>query len=117
MPATKAGIGLLALQTLKVAEGNATPEANDTAIIEAAYDNVYAMLNEKHLVSWELTGSVPDQLIDPVMMLTAAARITLFTVPQDVQAIVISSASQAVKTITEMQALDYVSEPVYSSPM
>ena len=59
MPASKTQIGLLALQIMKVVDGDATPEANDTSIIESAYDSVYAMLNERHLVSWTITDDFP----------------------------------------------------------
>jgi len=108
MPASKTAIGLLALQAMKVVDGDASPEANDTTIIEAAYDSVYATLNARHLVSWPISGNVPDEFINPVVALTAASRITLFTPPQDVVSIILSAAASAVEDISEMQALDYV---------
>ncbi|MEE8208711.1 MAG: hypothetical protein V3T88_07170 [Nitrosomonadaceae bacterium] len=116
MPATKTQIGLLALQSMKVVDGDATPDTNDTTVIEAAYDTVYAMLNARHLVSWAITGSVPDKFINPVVALTAASRMTLFTVPQDVQVIIAAQAGAAVQTMSEMQALDYVPVPIPSVP-
>lgn len=108
MAASKTQIGLLALQSMKVVDGDATPESNDTAIIEAAYDSVYAKLSRRHLVSWALDADVPDEFIDAVVALTAASRITLFTVPADDKQIILAAASEAVEEITEMVALDYV---------
>ena len=114
MPASKADIGLLALQSMKVVEGDATPETNDTTVIEAAYDSVYAMLNEKHLVSWPSSGNVPDELINPVTMLVAASRLTLFSPPLDVVQMIVTQAASAVEDITEMVVLDYVPDPIPS---
>lgn len=108
MPASKAEIGLLALQGMKVVDGDATPETNDTNVIEAAYDSVYAKLNAKHLVSWAINGNVPDEFINPVTALVAASRITFFNPPIDVKELILAAASEAVEEISEMQALDYV---------
>jgi len=108
MPLSKQAIGLLALQAMRVVDGDATPDTNDTAVIEQAYDNIYAMLNQRHLVSWAINGLVPDELVDPVVSLVAASRITLFTVPIDVVQSITIQASSAVETITEMVSLDYV---------
>ena len=108
MSATKSEIGLLALQALKVVDGDATPETNDTSVIEAAYDGVYARLATRHLVSWPLSGSVPDELIDPVVALVAKSRLTTFSPPQDVAANIRLDASTAFEDITEMLSLDYV---------
>lgn len=117
MPKSKEDLGLLALQTMRVVEGDAAPEINDTSVIEDAYDEVYAMLNELHLVTWGISESIPDEFVNPIKMLTAEARLTMFTVPPDVQAIILSKASTAVMDISEMVALDYVPDPIPSEPL
>lgn len=109
MPATKAEIGLLALQVLKVVEGNdATPEPNDTLVIEQAYDNVYAKLLSMHLVSWGLTESVPDLFIDPVVWLIAASRITVFDPELSTIQIILANSERSIGEITKAIAMDYV---------
>ena len=50
----------------------------------------------------------------PVVSLTAASRMTFFTPPLDVQTIILTLASEAVKDISEMQSLDYVPESIPS---
>lgn len=108
MPASKSDIGLLALQSMKVVDGDATPEANDTSVIETAYDGIWAILNTKHLVTWPISGNVPDELINPVVALVAQSRLTFFTPPVDVQATINAAAESAYMDITEAIALDYV---------
>jgi hypothetical protein len=114
---SKTAIGLLALQAMRVVEGDATPDSNDTAIIEAAYDQVYATLKTRHLVSWAPSGEVPDECVNPVVYLTAAQRLSLFTVPLDAQQYILSQAATAVGDLTEVLALDYAPVQVPSEPL
>jgi len=113
MAKTKAEVGLQCLQSMKVVDGDATPETNDTTIIEEAYDQIKAMLYTRHLVSWEDT-EVPDEVIIPLCDLMAASRLSFFSPPADVKQMILQGASSAVEQITEVLAMDYVSEPVPS---
>jgi len=109
MPITKQQIGLLALQALKVVEGDDTSaEPADEAVIEQAYDNVYAKLYSDGLVSWALADNIPDLFIDDVMWLMAASRITVFDPDQQTVGIILANSQQSIKNITENVALDYV---------
>lgn len=113
MSKTKTECGLQALQMLRAVDGDATPETNDTTTIEEAYDQVKAILYNKHLVSWEDTA-VPDDVIMPLCYLMAESRLTLFTPPQVVAQMIVLKASEAVEDITEALALDYVYETIPS---
>ena len=117
MAKTKTEIATLALQAIRAVEGDATPDANDLSTMEDAYDEVYAMLATKHLVSWSPTGSVPDAVVVPVMALTASYRLPLFKVPIEALQMVAGAASTAIGDITEALALDYVYEPIASEPL
>ena len=112
MAKTKSQIGVLALQALKVIEGDATADPNDVTVIEDAYDQIYARLRTRHLVSWGSTGSVPDEAVNPVMALVAEARIGFFKPPQDAAADIRFKASTAFTDLTEVLQPDYVSQPV-----
>jgi hypothetical protein len=111
MSQTKSELGLLALQALKVVEGDATPDANDTSVIEAAYDNIYAALRAKHLVSWGSGDSIPDECVDPVMYLVAKSRISFFKPPSDSAQLILMEAGNAESELTEVLSNDYVEEP------
>ena len=109
MPATKAQIGLLVLQTLKVIEGNdVTPEPNDTAVIDQAYDNVYADLLSKGIVAWGATESVPDVFIDHMVWLIAASRITVFDPDQQTISIVLANSERSIENIIKIISSEYV---------
>ncbi len=112
MSKTKTQIGLLALQSLRVVEGDASADSSDTTIIEDAYDQVYARLRTRHLVSWGSGGSVPDEAVNPVVALTAQARMTYFKPPAEVAAMINFQALTAFEDLTEVLQPDYVSQPV-----
>ena len=117
MAKTKTELGTLALQMLKAVDGDATPETNDVTVIEAAYDEVYAMLAEKHLVSWSPTGDVPDKAVMPVAYLVAESRLTLFTPPQINIALIQNGAALAEGNLTTLLAMDYVHQDIPSEPL
>lgn len=112
MAKTKSEIGVLALQALRVVEGDATPDSNDTTVIEDAYDMVYQRLRTRHLVSWSSTGSVPDECVNPVVSLVAESRIGFFAPPPQAEQDVRIKASMAYDDLTEVLSMDYVSEEV-----
>jgi len=112
MSQTKSQIGVLALQSLHVVEGDATPDTNDTTVIEKAYDLIYAVLRTKHLVSWGSTGDIPDEAVNPVVALVAESRIGYFKPPQHAEADIRLKASTAFLDLTEVLSPDYVSDPV-----
>ena len=111
MSKTKTQVGLQALQAMKAVEGDATPETNDTTVIEDAYDQICAMLYARHLKTWD-DSAVPDEVIIPLVDLMAYSKLSSFTVPPDVQQRITLGASTAVELITEALAMDYVSEPI-----
>ena len=113
MSKTKTETGLQALQALKAVDGDATPEPNDTTVIEEAYDQIKASLYNRHLVSWDDTA-VPDDVINPLVYLIAESRLTVFSPPMDVQQFIMTKANSAVEDITEALSLDYVHEPIPS---
>jgi hypothetical protein len=116
MSKSKAEVGLQCLQAMQVVDGDATPETNDTTIIEEAYDQIKAMLYTRHLVSWEDTA-VPDEVIIPLCDLISYSRLSFFNPPADVKQLIIAGASTAVEQITEVLSMDYVSEPIPSEPL
>ena len=117
MSKTKTELGTLALQMLKAVDGDATPETNDTTVIEAGYDEVYAKLVEKHLVSWGPTDSIPDKAVMPVAYLTAESRLALFTPPQLNVQLILAGAGKAIGDLTEVYAMDYVHQTIPSEPL
>ena len=117
MAKTKSQIGVLALQMLKSVDGDATPDSNDTTVIEDAYDEIYAMLQTKHLVTWASSGSVPDESVMPVAYLVAEARLPLFTPPQANVSMIMAGAARAIGDLIEVQSLDYVPQDIQSEPL
>ena len=112
MSKTKSEIGLLALQALHVLEGDASADSNDTTIIEAAYDSVYAVLRTKHLVSWGSGDSVPEEAVDAVASLVALSRLGFFSVPAQAETDIRIKASEAEKVLTEVLANDIEKEVI-----
>lgn len=115
MAQTKSQIGVKALQRLKVLEDGATASSSDTTSIEAAYDEVYANLRTKHLVSWGSTGSVPNEAVDAIVTLVAALRVNEFDPPDDVAIKIIALASAAEGALSVIIQPDYVSSPVQAN--
>jgi len=113
MSKTKTEVGLQALQALKAVDGDATPESNDTTVIEDAYDQIKATLYNRHLVSWE-DATVPDDVIMPLVYLIAESRLTTFSPPANVAQFIMLKANSAVEDITEALSIDYVPEVIPS---
>lgn len=117
MSKTRAELATLSLQMMRVVEGDATPDTNDQTLLEEAYDQVYAVLVRKHLVTWGPTDSIPDEAINPVAAMTASSRLSFFKVPPDTQQIILIEASNAIESLTEILSLDYVSDTIPSEPL
>lgn len=81
---------------------NATAEWSST--MSDAYDEVFAALELKGLVSWGGTDSVPDEYVKPVSVLMAAQRINIAGVSNDRASRIAVEASGAIDELREINA-------------
>lgn len=71
MSLTKQQIVNRVAETAGIIEVGGTLESQYDILIENAYDEVYAHLKQKGLAIWRLDGSVPSELVNPVINLIA----------------------------------------------
>lgn len=81
MSASKTTIRNKALKKLGVLADGQTATAEQSASVEAAYDEVYARLDHIGLVVWSSTEEVPDQYIAPIVALVAMERAEDYSIP------------------------------------
>jgi hypothetical protein len=74
MAKTKAECRNRALIKLGKLDIGGTPDSALADELEDAYDQVYARLKSKGMVTWSSTGSVPDEFVEDVTSLMAFER-------------------------------------------
>ena len=97
-----------------VGEGETLP-SYETADLDTAYLEVYAILQRDDLAAWSLVDDVPNEFSGAVSMLVAGQRVTKYQVPPERYARIVSEGwgqnndGQAIKTIRRLQAPTKVS--------
>ena len=83
--ATKAQIAERVLQKLMVLEHGETMDSGDQAIVEAAYDSSFAILDSLNLVSWGSGDDIPTEAELPIIGYVADKIKGAFQIPLDVR--------------------------------
>ena len=60
------------LLKLREIEADETPSSEATAVVGPRYDECYAFLNDKALVTWALDGEIPDSHAESMVTIVAA---------------------------------------------
>ena len=109
--ATAAEIREKALKKLGVKTTGQTTQSEVTADLNAAYTEVYAMLDALGLTTWDSDEDVPDEMVLPVVFLVANSRKDEYSIPNDRYQRVSSDGSSAITLIREMQASNTYKTP------
>jgi hypothetical protein len=109
--ADAAAIRNQALKKLGILATGQTAQAEVATDLDAAYTQVYAMLDSLSLTTWDFDEEVPDEFVIPVVHLVAGSRKDEYSVPNDRYARIKADEDKAVMTIKEMQASN-----VYKTP-
>ena len=72
-----------ALQELGVFGTGQTASSEKQADLDAAYTEVYADLSSRSLTTWDIDEEVPDQFVNPIVLLMADARKNVYRIPND----------------------------------
>lgn len=80
--ATTAEIRNKAAEKLGLLGTGQTLEPSISNDLDDAYTETYNELLAEDLVTWTSTGAIPNELVEPVVALVAAARATRYGVPE-----------------------------------
>lgn len=112
---TRADLIKRVLQKLRELEFDEGPSSDESAIIGAKYDEVYAELNERGLVNWSASGEVPLTHSQSVIAIVASRSSDDFFVDEPRLQRLVFEERTAEKKLRQMEHIPYVStdEPVY----
>ena len=88
-----------------------TVESEVADDLDNAYEEVYAALAAKNLVTWDLDEEVPDEYVQPVVALVAFSRADEYGIPNDRYQRIAQNMSRATAEIRELQESN-----VYKTP-
>jgi hypothetical protein len=109
--ATATQIRTKALKKLGVLATGQTTQSEIQADLDRAYEEVYAALAAKNLVTWEIDEEVPDEYVMPVVALVAFARADEYGIPNDRYQRIAGNMTRATAEIRELQESN-----VYKTP-
>lgn len=72
-----------ALRELRVFGTGQTASSEKQADLDAAYNEVYADLTRRSLTTWDIDEEIPDEFVNPVVLLMADARKNVYGIPND----------------------------------
>jgi hypothetical protein len=97
------------LGKLRVLGAGQTAEAEDVFTVNEGYTSVYEQLKNQNLVTWSLTGDIPDKLATQIIKMVAYEVSDEFHIPeQRIQRLLIE-ADRALDDIRIKSAPEYVS--------
>lgn len=102
--ATAAEIRNKAAKKLGLYGTGQTLQSAISADLDEAYDEVFDELKSLGLVTWAESAEVPDELVWPVVALTAFARVNEYAVPPGKYQRVVADAAIAERRIRQIQA-------------
>ena len=111
MAATAAQIRNKAAQRLGLKSGTLNLSSDISDDLDEAYNEIWADLEAKDIVNWDLTESVPDEFVNPVVDLVAESRVVDYAVSRERFSRIVAAASTAEKRIRKVLD-DYVYKPV-----
>lgn len=109
--ATAAEIRNKAAKKLGVLATGQTLESEIADDLDEAYDEVYAALDAKNLVTWDYDEEIPDEYIGPVVALVAFARADEYGIPNDRYQRIAGDMSRALNEIRELQESNAYTTP------
>ena len=109
--ATAAKIREKALKKLGVKATGQTTQAEITADLDAAYVEVYAVLEALDIATWDSDEDIPDEMVVPVVALVAMSRTDEYSVPNDRLQRIAAGAAGAIPLIKELQASNTYKTP------
>jgi hypothetical protein len=112
MAKTKAEVrnrALVMLGKLPLGQTPTSAMAND---MEDAYDQVYARLNSRNMVTWSSTDNIPDEFVEDITALMAFERSE--GIPAERYARVRESASRAFRNISALISGPYTNPREYT---
>ena len=112
---TKTDLITRVLRKLRELEADEVASSEDSSLIGAKYDEVYAELNERGLVNWASTGDIPNTHAQSVIAIVAFRSADDFYVDEQRYQRLAMEERGAEKTLRQMEYIPYVStdEPVY----
>ena len=112
MAKTKAQLRNRALEMLGEIAIGQTPAADIANDMEDAYDQVYARLERRGLVTWSSTDSIPDEFVEDISVLMAFERAE--NIPQEKFARLAGMRARAVQSISDVIAGRWTNPREYS---
>jgi len=109
--ATATQIRTKALKKLGVLATGQTTESEIAEDLDRAYEEVYAALAAKGLVTWDADEDIPPEYVMPVVALVAFARADEYGIPNDRYQRIAGDMSRATAEIRELQESN-----VYKTP-
>lgn len=106
--ATKTEIRNKALRMLGVLGAGRSASGPQAADIDAAYDEVYASLEELNLVEWASDADIPSQFVEPVVALVASSRVTEYNISEARSNRIMNKAASAEAAIRRLVANDHI---------
>ncbi len=100
----KADIYNRTLKKLGVLGRNQTASATDTADMTAAYNELYAKLDRKSLISWDTDDEIPDEFSDAITALMAKSRLDEYGVNLVRRQSILSEAATGMVLLAELHA-------------
>lgn len=112
MAKTKAQVRNRALIKLGVLAKGQTAESIDADDMDDAYDQVYARLEQKGMVTWSSTDDIPDEFVEDVTALMAFERSE--NIPEARYIRIASDASRAFINISSLIQGEYENPREYT---
>jgi hypothetical protein len=109
--ATVADIREKTAKKLYILSTGQTLQSEITEDLEAAYDEVYYMLDAQGLTTWDVADDIPEEMVWPVVALMAFQRANEYSIPNDHYQRITTDAAMAVPKIREMLASDAYDTP------
>ena len=110
--AVKADIRNKALDKHGLIASGQTADSNHQADLDAAYDEVYEELRTEGLAVWPSTGTINDELVNPLVALVASKRLDEYGVPDRAYQSIASQAANAIPQIRRILARPYTGSSV-----
>ena len=102
--ATAAEIRNKAARELGVLATGQTLRSEISTDLDAAYVEVYALLEAEKVASWAIADAVPSRDVASVVALVAEARVNVYSVPNDRYQRIVAAAPGAFKQLKRYNA-------------
>lgn len=108
--ATQADVRKRALRKLGLASTNQAPTSDLDSDMQAAYTEVYALLENMKLTFWGETSAVPDEVANHVAAMMAFERVNDYGIGSERYARIEREKNAAIRNFRMMAVNEYVSD-------